>query len=248
MNRNSKLGKLVFCVASCAVAWIMGRLVLWWILEILITYDVPDYESKRALAGVIALSILSIVVLVMRDKYTLNVPLMRVKLDYIEQINSKNRYRLFEMFVLGVLITFSSYISMYWFYQADFWLSINNSTVNFNLFKIFSPFPTLMVLGTLVFLNAVISGYVIILEPWRPIALNILYRKYAVKKAKRTKYLILGILSLVRISIYITIQIIYYWFSIPNLNTRVPATIIFVIMFCFWVFYGKWWGARRRTT
>lgn len=238
MNRYSKLGKLVFWVTSCAIAWILGRMMLWWILEIFITFDVPAYESKRALAGVIVFSILSLLVLAWRDKYALNKSLIRIKLAYPEQINSARLHRLFCMFVQGVQIALSSYISIYWFYQSAFWLSTSDSLVDFNLFRTFSPFPTLLVLGGFVFLNAVISAYIIVLEPWRPIALKLLYRKYAVEKTVRPKELILVILSLARIIIYSTIHVIYYWFSIPDLSTRLPATILFVIMFCFWILYS----------
>jgi hypothetical protein len=207
MRKMYIIHQIVSWAIAIFLAWLIGRGILWTILEFLVRYNIANYDAKRALYGMSLLVILSLTFSTIRDAINKN------ETNYvIDNIRESSRANYFELIVFGSRIALTGYIFTYWINQGSFLLEQRDIIIVPDLF------PVLLALGAAVVLTIAISAYLIILEPWRVV---ISWSNFNLKHERATLFIGRSFSLLV-------VNSLLYWFWIPELETKLPSMLVFV--------------------
>lgn len=186
---------------SVLIAWGSGKVLLWPVLEIFLTWLKPGrtdvlsidemnltlYEARMALTGVIFIALLLLATLAFDNRLD-----VRIKKIVIRTEN----------------IALAGYVYYYWLYQSVYWWYSSPIDINYFQAGLIREFNFIRAISVFCILVFATSKFV-----------------FGIIK-DNSKMLILNQL-IVQIFIYLVIWILYFWSSIPNRNLGLPATLIF---------------------
>jgi len=229
MRRTYRINQVINWSIAIFLAWLFGRGILWSILEYLIRYDITNYDAKRALYGMISLVVLSVSLSTVRD--------IRNKSEtrlVVDNINANLQTKYLELIVFGSRIALTGYIFTYWVNQGSYLMMQKDTIVVPDLFMV------LLVLGAGVALITVISGYIIILEPWRI---------FMVGNNDKFEHQSEISLSIGRCLSFFIINLLLWWFYVPRLETKLPSVLTFIICLIIMIkFQVSYYKARKTAT
>ena len=210
MKKINNFTLIISWIGSIIIAWIGGN-ILWFFLQIPFGYDF----TERALAGMAFFGVISIASSYWRDLENITIPTHHILASAHDYIDINPDYRIREIVVFGLRIAFAIYFCVYWFNQGSIW-SNESATIQI----VSNIFLVLLELGVLLLINAAITVYVIVVEPWR----SFVVRNGKLFNSKRTVFYLSG----VRVFTLVPLSLLWYWFCTPILEVKIPSTLSFV--------------------
>ena len=209
MKENKVVQQFVLWGSSIAIAWLMGT-GIHHVFEFFIRYDIQDYFAKRALFGMIVLSVIWFFLSRSRDRQDKN-----GRVSLVDNIQSDSESRNLELSVFASRISLSGYVIYFWFQQSVYWDSkvAYQSVTRLGFFE----FAIFWFLGLA--LISLISSYLLVLEPWK---------NFIISNTNPDNQG--SILSMSRCGIFLVINLYQLIFSLPDLNVK-PLAVILSVFF-----------------
>jgi len=205
MSKFHKIEPIINWSSSIFLAWILGRVVLWSVLEYFIRYDIENYDAQRALYGMVFLSVISVLLSTYRDTQAKNKEGV-----IVDNINTNAKTKYLELVVFGIRIALIGYIYTYWIKEGAYLLSQRDPIIVSDMFLV------LLALGLGVAVVTGISSYIIIWEPWR-----IFIFRYSERLGKQLP------ISLIvsRCLALVIVNLLFFWYFVPHLETKLPSVL-----------------------
>jgi hypothetical protein len=208
-NRNFTL--IISWIVSIIIA-LLESYFIWFLLEIPFGYNFIE----RALVGMAFFGFMSLVCSYWRDIITITNTSSQMLVSAHDNIDITPDYRLREIIIFGYRFALAIYICIYWFNLGAIWMSKSASVQVSNMFLV------LLVQGILLFINAIITVYMIVIEPWRFFVL----RNSNYFNLKRKVFSLSGL----RIFSITILFLLWYWFFLPILEVKFPSTLSFIAL------------------